>query len=56
MKSPFVIYLFICVLLDKAVNSSDCVASNNKLIINNKLERIRKEAIIAQFKNFPAFA
>jgi hypothetical protein len=36
-------------LFNDAVSSSDCITSNDKMIVNNELGRIRKEAAVAYF-------
>jgi hypothetical protein len=41
------IYLFICGLFNDAASNSNCMASNDRIIVNNELERIWKEAVVA---------
>jgi hypothetical protein len=41
------IYLFIYSIFEDVFNSSDYVAPNERMIVNNELERICKEAIVA---------
>jgi hypothetical protein len=36
-------------LFNDAVSSSDCITSNDKMIVSNELGRIRKEAAVAYF-------
>jgi hypothetical protein len=39
--------LFICGLFNDAVSSSDTVASGDKVIMNDELERTGKEVVVA---------
>jgi hypothetical protein len=39
----FIIYS----LLNYIFSSSDCVASNGRMIVSNELERVQKEAVLA---------
>jgi hypothetical protein len=41
------IYLFIYGLFNDAISSSDYIASNNRMVLNNELEWIWKEAAVA---------
>jgi hypothetical protein len=43
------IYLFICIdgLFKTDISSSDCIASNGMIIVNNQLEMMEKEAVVA---------
>jgi hypothetical protein len=40
-------YLFICSLFNDAFSISDYTASNERMIVNNELERMWKEAVVA---------
>jgi hypothetical protein len=40
-------YLFIYSLFKNAFSSSDYIASNERIMVNNELERMWKEAVIA---------
>jgi hypothetical protein len=44
------IYLFIYSLFNDAFSISDYIASNKRMIVNNELERMWKETVVAQFK------
>jgi hypothetical protein len=39
--------LFAYSLFNDAFRSSDCIASNDRMIVNNELERAWKEAVVA---------
>jgi hypothetical protein len=43
-------YLFIYSLFNDAFIISDYIASNERMIVNNELESMWKEAVMAQFK------
>lgn len=46
-------YSFIYSVVSYAVSSSDCIASNDTMIIvSNEFERMKKEVFIAYFKVF----
>jgi hypothetical protein len=42
--------LFIYSLFNNTFGSSDCIASNGRMIVNNELESMRKEVVVAKFK------
>jgi hypothetical protein len=42
-------YLFISRLFNDGVNSSGYIAPNERMIVNTELERMRKEAVVAEF-------
>jgi hypothetical protein len=42
------LYLFICSLFNDAANNSYYVALNDRIVVNNELERIWKEAVVAE--------
>ena len=42
--------VYICTLFVAAVSNKDYVVLNDWFIVSNELERIRKEAVMAQFK------
>jgi hypothetical protein len=44
--STHTFYSFIYSLFNDAFNSSDYIASNERMIVNNELERIWKEAVV----------
>jgi hypothetical protein len=41
------VILFIYSLFNEAFSISDYIASNERMIVNNELERMRKEAVVA---------
>jgi hypothetical protein len=47
----FTLLFYSCGLFNDAVSSSDCIASNDRM--NNELEKIWKEGIVAKFMAIP---
>jgi hypothetical protein len=37
----------VCSLFNDVFSISDCIASNERMMVNNELERMRKEAVVA---------
>ena len=44
-----IIILCICTLKDNAEGSSECMVSNDRMLVDNELERICKEVAVAWY-------
>jgi hypothetical protein len=49
-ECAFEFILFIYNLFNDAFSSTDYILSNERMTVNNELERMWKEAVVAQFK------
>jgi hypothetical protein len=42
--------IVLCSIINGALSNADCIALNGWAMLNNELERIGKEAVVAQFE------
>jgi hypothetical protein len=47
LQSLIIIFLFIYSLFNNACSSSDYIALNERMVMNNELERMQKEVVMA---------